>query len=529
MTSQGLTPGTEEPDIGQAEIADLSRLMNLLRKRKNLSKEQRQAIRQLVIEELDDRAAGANDVRFNRKLAEMGLNPRLLKLIKKETQSLSDAGAFGTDPQVDDPDDPLDDPDDDDDGDIRDNDPTGDPDPGDRPVGETDEFPGVLNGGTLTKVRREGADDIWLMAFEWPRGSGKFVAWQFDSVDQLEQVFGEKWWESIPVTPRNENFFQNNITVLDSVDEITGLTGDFNGLMDDTMRQAALLAGVNDPTLVGLIANDPEWQEIIAVAGLGNWTDAQLTAELRQTSLWQNTLYPGIANLYGQTSEPEQAWAAYRGSVEDSLGDLGYARDPDGTYNSIIGDMLNKGIDDDLWNQSVGTFIRAESSTEFRSALDKWTQDRLGKSLEFGDWFDLLAGETSPEIAEVAELAQLQFQIDQTGSSIGDEALLRIAANTDLSEGAAAAAFNKVEQGLLAIGDENLSRFGLTKDDLIAASTGISATSGRSTEQIRLSAQKAAFQMGLSDNVETELFVGFDPDKGTPERPGLNALAPEGA
>ncbi len=402
-----------------------------------------------------------------------------------------------------------------------------DTDPAADPVGEGEGALGVLGGGTLVKVERPGAEDLWMMSYEWPAGSGQFVSFQFDNVEQLESVFGARWWESVAVTVENESYL-DQVSVLDDAAGIIGTSGNFLQLMEDTMRNAAQIAGVTDPTLIGLITNNVEWQQLAAVAALGGWTDAQLTAELRQTDLWQNILYPGISSLFGQTGEPEALWVSYLQTVDSSLEALGYERDADGSYRSVIGEMLLSGVDSEAFIQNAEIFIRAEGSAEFHDALNLWVQRELGRDASFDEWFDVLAGTSSTEMGNIAELATLQFQADQTGLAISEEQLKRLAGNLNLNEAQMAAAFTDTERSLLAIGDENLQRFGLTQAELVSASAGISSEAGRSVEEIRQQAQIAATEMGLIDDASSALFVGFSP-RGTPERPGLNPLAPQRA
>jgi hypothetical protein len=266
----------------------------------------------------------------------------------------------------------------------------------------------------------------------------------------------------------------------------------------------------------------------VTKAALGGWTQEQLTAELRDTHLWKRVLYPGIAQLYGQTAEPEQAWLNYQRNVESSLESLGYAKDADGTYRQTIGKMLRKGISDSMFVDAVPVFVRAAESTNYFDALNQWTQTELGKTITFGDWFDVLSGEAAPDIARTFELAQLQFVSNQTGVGAGADMLRKIAQDTSLTEQQAFSVFNETERNLLALGDEALGRYGLTRDELLSAASGIPSVSGRSTESIRQLAQKAAVEAGLADDVSTQLFVGYT-NRGTPERPGLKALSPERA
>jgi peptidoglycan hydrolase-like protein with peptidoglycan-binding domain len=390
--------------------------------------------------------------------------------------------------------------------------------------GSTATNPGVLGGGTLTRVTREGADDIWMMSYEWPVGSGQWLSWQFDSADQVAATFGAGWQTAVPFQTKSESFLDET-QLLGSADQIVGVSGSFFTMMSDAMRQAAVTAGVSDPSLAGQIASDPEWQSIIAKAAIGGWTEEQIMADLRRTDLWTQTLYPGIESLYGRTAEPEVAWVNYARNVEQALFGMGYERDSDGSYRSTIGEMLDRGISDSLFVEAAPTFLRAEQSTNYRDALNLWTQERLGVDLDFADWFDVLDGRAAPEIGEVLELAQLQYAANVTGISASMDLISRVGADADLTEAEAFGAFNEAERNLLGLGDEALGRYGLTVDELVSAAAGITTDSGRSIEQVRLMARKAAFELGVADDAGTELFVGFS-ERGTPERPGLTALSP---
>jgi hypothetical protein len=133
-------------------------------------------------------------------------------------------------------------------------------------------------------------------------------------------------------------------------------------------------------------------------------------------------------------------------------------------------------------------------------------------------------------LQQVVESANLQFAAEQQGVEVSQALVGRIAADTTLSEAQAQAAFNTVEQQLLALDRVILqARFDLTKEELIEAATGITPASGRSIQEIRNLARKAATEEGLLDDPKLQLFVGFNPRTGTPFRPGLSPLAPEGA
>lgn len=401
--------------------------------------------------------------------------------------------------------------------------------PAPAPVGATDEFPGVLGGGELLLVSRPGATDVWVQSYEYPVGSGNFYYFTYGSREQVEQTFGPDFTTTIDFR-RVDDSFLDTASPIDSATAVIGQEGTFQTLLVDVQREVLAAAGISDPTIQGQILSDPEVQSIMGIAGFAGWTSAQIKAELRQTTYWTDVLYPGIEFFYTQTDEPEQAYKQYSANVDSALATLGYDRDADGTFKSTIGSMLSRGIDDEDFNLMAPTFIRASQSTEFADALNQWTVSMLDQTIDFNDWFDVLEGNTRADLAEVVEAATLQFQANQQTVEVSEEQIRRLVGDTQFNEAQAAALFSEVERNLLALGDRGLETAGLSSEALINASAGLSSIIGDtevSAEEIRQRAQAKAFELGLADEADqASLFVGFDPVRGTPNRPGLFGITP---
>jgi hypothetical protein len=299
-------------------------------------------------------------------------------------------------------------------------------------------------------------------------------------------------------------------------------------MMREVMVDAAAAAGVRDPSLAGRLASDPEMQRIMAQATIGDWTPEQIRAEQRNSNFWKKTLYPGIETFYGRTADPERAWADYNGNVSPALTALGYQKDADGSYNTQINKMLKSGIDAEVFLENAPVFMQAALNRGFFDVLNQRSQAELGKTITFGDWFNLLKGEGAPEIQQVAEGAVVAYQAQQAGVGIGENMLQRLIAERDLSEAEARNVFSEVNQAVLALGEIGLSRGGLTRDEILSAAAGIAPESGRSIEEVRLQVAKLARENDLMDEEKLNFYTGFTPS-GTPFRPGLTALAPEGA
>ncbi len=392
---------------------------------------------------------------------------------------------------------------------------------------EGPDVPGVLGGGELIRLRHGPLgieDDRWYQIFEFPAGSGKFIVYQFNDPQQVEATFGK----NPDITTRSDNWFNTNVIAEAPAEEIIGLTGTFQGLADEIMRDAATAAGITDPSLIGLIASDPEMQEIMAKAIVGDWTQAQILGAQRNTTFWKDVLYPGIAAFYGKTANAEQAWLDYKDSLSPALRQLGYNTDSAGTFNEQIGQMLNLGIDAETFLGQVPTFLLATQNSEFAAVLNEWTQRDLGISVGFQDWFDLLAGNSSIEIEQVAENASLAWVAQNQGTGLTNIEIETLAKRTDLSLTEAAAAFSEVNQAMLALGPQGLARGNLTRDDIISSMAGVASGSGLSVDEVRLKIAKLSRENDLFDDEKINFFVGFDAS-GRPNRLGLQALAPEGA
>lgn len=388
-------------------------------------------------------------------------------------------------------------------------------------------LPGVLEGGKLVR-RRFGPggveDDIYYMIYEFPKGSGKFVSYEFNDLAQVEATLGK----NPDLTTVNQTWWTAKVTAEAKAEEIVGRDGNWDAMTAEMMRDAAAAAGVNDPTLAGQLASDAEMQAIMVQAMIGNWTPEQIKAEQRNTAFWKETLYPGIENLYTLTSEPEKAYADYVNQVSSQLGALGYQKGADGTYKDTVAKMLDKKIDSNVFASQVPTFIRATQNAEFAASLNAWAERDLGRSIDFNDWFDLMAGETQPELEQVAERATLEWVAQNQGTQLSQTEIEDIAGRTEMSPAEAQRAFSEFNQGILSLGDEALGRYGLERDEVLSAAVGISPTSGRTVDEIKLLVAKTAREQGLADDAKINFYVGFNA-MGQPTKPGLQSLRPEGA
>ena len=128
----------------------------------------------------------------------------------------------------------------------------------------------------------------------------------------------------------------------------------------------------------------------------------------------------------------------------------------------------------------------------------------------------------------MAERAQLAFQSQTQGLSLAEGTIADLASRTDLTQSEAAVTFANMQQTLLSLGDTGLARGNLTRIDVLESFAGVDPTSGRSIEEVKLQIAKLSREEDLFDEENLNFFVGFTPG-GTPTRPGLQSLTPEGA
>jgi len=396
-------------------------------------------------------------------------------------------------------------------------------------------IPGIMSGGTLTRIDRAGQDTLWGMTY---RVQGIEHVYTFDSFEAMQAALGND-----AVTSGKYGFMtldegtlnDGDTWVLGDAAVFAGQTGSYNSFFDDLMKEAALEAGVRNPGLVGDFLSQPDIQRIMAEGQAGSWSSARIQAEVRNTGYYQNTLYPGINTfLQRGSTNPEGEYLQYVNNVSDSLDMLGYQRDANDTYRTLAGEMLDKGISAEEFTTFAPTFVRAEQSQDFAGALNKWTERDLGQSIGFEDWFDVLAGSSTPELQAVVEKATLQFAADSTSTILSNDQITRLANLTDISEAQMRVAFTSAEEALLTVGGADLARFGLSEEALVSAAFGVGSsgadplsTDGDFTAgEIRRRAKKAATELGIQDDRKAQFFVGFD-SFGSPRRQGLTASAPE--
>jgi len=393
-------------------------------------------------------------------------------------------------------------------------------------------FPGLMAGGTIHLVDNGDQPDYYIVAYEWPPGSGHSFFYTFDSKEALEAFTGpdfggiQQGGDIVEKALSDPKLFTNG----GDSNEIADIDGSFNSYMDDIVTKTLTLAGINDPTRLGAALKDPSIQLLIAQAVEGDIdTDSpQFLAMLRDNDYYKNVVYPGIENFYGMTDNPEAAYAMYKQNVETTFKAMGIEKDADGSYDSTLARMLDAGISDTEFTKFAPTYLRATNNQGYMDSLNKWLAAAGVPILEnFDDLFDVLAGTAPPDVAQVVELANASYVASNAGFSVGDAMIQEIADRTDLTEAELAQAFSTSDRDLLALGPAGLRTLGITQEDVISTAAGYTRGT-RSIEEMKSQIAKAKKEQGIQDDPTATIFTDFNRE-GAPVKKGLQSTISEGA
>ena len=389
-------------------------------------------------------------------------------------------------------------------------------------------FAGIMAGGTLHLVDNpEGQVDFYVVSYEYPPGSGHSFYYRFESLATLKASIGPDL-EGVDRGGTITETSLNNWTDGGDSNEVLGIPGSFQGYMNDITRDVAAKAGISDPTRLGLALADPSIQIIMAKAAEGDWTDAQVKAEMRNNEYYKDVLYPGIENFYGMTDNPEAAYAMYKQNVTSNLEKLGIPRDADGSFDTTYKAMLDAGVSDVNFATFTPTFLRAQENDGYRENLNQWLASAgLATMDDFGSFYDLLGGNAPAAINEVVELAGISYIANETGLNVGDTLIKEIADRTDLSTDQIAEMFLSSDKDLLALGDAGLRTAGITAQDVISTRAGFT-TGTRSLGEMESLISKIKKEQGISDDPTATIFTDFNRE-GAPIKKGLQSTISEGA
>ena len=388
--------------------------------------------------------------------------------------------------------------------------------------------PGVMSGGTLHRIdNEEGQEDFYVISYEYPPGSGHEFFYRFKDLATVKATIGDNFGGVTVGSSMAEGALSSWTDAGDS-NEIVGITGSFQGFINDIIRHVSAKSGIDDPTRLSNALADPSIQIIMAKAAEGDWTDAQVKAAMRDNDYYKNVVYPGIENFYGQTDNPEAAYAMYKQNVTSNLDTLGTPKDADGSYDSTLKRMLDAKIDDQEFAAFTPTYLRAAGNDSYRASLNQWlTASGVPILTDFDSFFDVLSGSAPQDVKDVVELAGISYVASEQGTNVGEDLVREIAERTDFSESQIAERFLASDRDLLALGPAGLRTVGLTQDDIISTRAGFT-TGDRTLAEMEAAIGKAKKEQGIQDDPEATIFTDFNRE-GAPIKKGLQVNISEGA
>jgi peptidoglycan hydrolase-like protein with peptidoglycan-binding domain len=389
--------------------------------------------------------------------------------------------------------------------------------------------PGIMAGGTIYRVANPDQEDFYIVGYEYPPGSGHSFFYRFDSVEALEQSIGPNFGGgTVDIGGVLAEDSLGEWTDAGDTNEIIGVSGSFGSFLNDIIQNVSVAAGIGDPTRLSAALAEPSIQIIMAKAAEGDWSDAQVKAAMRNNEYYQDVVYPGIKNFYGQTDNPEAAYAMYKQNVASNLVKLGVERDADGSFDSTLKAMLDGGVSDVAFANFTPTFLRAKGNDNYRTSLNQWLGAAgIAPISDFNSFFDMLGGNASPELNDIAELASISFVAGEGGLNVESDLIREIADRTDLSEEQVASSFLQSDRDLLALGDAGLRTAGISQADIIATRSGFT-TGTRSLGEMENLIAKVKKEQGIADDPTATIFTDFNRE-GAPVKKGLQSTISEGA
>jgi len=208
---------------------------------------------------------------------------------------------------------------------------------------------------------------------------------------------------------------------------------------------------------------------------------------------------------------------------------MGVPRDADGSYRTAIGDLLDAGVTDTSLAAMAPAYNRAVANDAYRQNLNLWlSASGLDQIHDFGSFFDVLAGSTTPEIQQVVELSSLSYTAEQQGLDFADDVIRDVALASEMTDAEMRQAFSDTDRALLALGERGLRTGNITQADILRTRANIADPGGRSLAEMNNAINKAAKEHDLLDDPTATVFTDFNRE-GAPIKKGLQSNVSEGA
>ena len=377
--------------------------------------------------------------------------------------------------------------------------------PGTETIGGTE----IPDGMRVVRVTAPAGSDAGEQFYLVGTVNGIDTAYLVGDRERFEELFGTNYGDFDSVTAQSQDQFDNSdVIVVGEVDEIVGSTESLQAQTERDMREL----GLDNPP--EWIQNDPEAMGVFLIAVNEGWSPERTWGALADTQAFKDR-YPGIETIMAQmgTNSYVDAVAEYQVREADIRQSLLTHRGHDTDVSpEYISDLVASGWDP----ADVEELVELEAQVRARPEMLK----NINEILEFQGMAPLTEDEFIDYLRESNRVAsgtpttlEAQKGTNAAGSSQAEQfqaindalrfqALLDAGVDISLEQASALgqgdtgeeilspAQFSRQAQlAAQEIGrnrnDIDLSRYGLTDEDIIAASFDEESPSGRSKTEVQ--------------------------------------------
>ena len=312
-------------------------------------------------------------------------------------------------------------------------------------------------------------------------------------------------------------------TFAGSIQEVKG-----SGLFHEEVERVIALA-IDGGRLPDWAMDDPEIMDILYIAQAEEKSDAWILNQISKLKSFKER-FPHLEELMDAGNltlgEAIGSFLQYEAGVNAALkaAGLDFEATPD-----MVGDLLEAGHSLTVINSTVQGFARLKA---YKPALEAFNAILIAQGLDpitsIEEMLDFVAGRSSQEVYDLWEASSLQEAAIGAGLghlfSVQDAIDVAYATNQTLAS--ATAGMAKAAELLLRLRHEiDVSKFGLTSDELLDISLGMTPRSGRNSAEINTSINRAiaSAQGSLRKRATTAKSFGT----GTPEQTGLSGARQE--
>jgi hypothetical protein len=378
--------------------------------------------------------------------------------------------------------------------------------PGTETVGETE----IPDGMRVVRVTAPAGSDAGEQFYLVGTVNGVDVAYLVGDRERFEELFGsDNIGDFDSVTTQTQDQFDNSgVIVVGEVDEIVGSTESLQAQHERDLREI----GLDNPP--EWITNDPEAMSVFLIAVNEGWSDERTWAALAETQAFKDR-YPGLDRVMAQmgTNSFVTAVSEYHRREADIRQSLLTHRGPDtDTSQEYVTSLVASGWDPADVEELVELEAQVRANPEMLKNINEILEFQGMAPLTEDEFIDFLRESNREAVGEPSTLevpaegkgggATQAERFQAINDALRFQALLDAGVDVSLEQATALGQGDTGEeilspaefsrQAQLAaqeigrnINDIDLGRYGLTREDIIAASFNEESPSGKSVNEVQ--------------------------------------------